>query len=138
MLTPGEIAPDFTAAKYDGGDFKLSDYRGKYVLFDFWATWCAPCIAEIPNLANADKTYGGEGFEVIGLSVDDKIDKPKAFLKKRKLDYTQGYLSPERYEEVANMYGITSIPSIWLIGPDGKIIAKDLHGDALKEAVKKP
>ena len=137
VLALGETAPDFTAVNYDGSDFKLSDYRGKYVLFDFWATWCAPCIAEIPNLVDADRTYGGERFEVIGLSVDDKIDEPRAFLKKRKLDYKQGYLSPDRYEKVANMYGITSIPSIWLIGPDGKIIAKNLHGDTLKKAVKK-
>lgn len=137
VLMPGDIAPDFTITNYDGEEFKLSDYRGKYVLLDFWATWCAPCIAEIPNLVEAHKTYGGDRLKVIGLSVDEKIDQPRAFLKKRKLEYTQGYLPPSNYSYVSEAYGIRSIPSIWLIGPEGKIIARSLHGDLLKEAVKK-
>jgi len=133
---PGDTAPDWTATGYDGTEFKLSDYRGQYVLFDFWATWCGPCKAEFPNLKAVYEDFGGERFEMIGLSIDKTIDLPKEYHEKNPSTYTQGFVEPEPYQQVRNDYGIRSIPSIWLIGPDGKIVGRDLRGKALREAVR--
>lgn len=136
VLMPGDNAPNWAATGYDGAEYKISDFRGQYVLFDFWATWCGPCKAEIPNLEAVYNDYGGERFEMIGLSVDETIDLPKAFHEKKPPAYRQGFVSPERYKQIRNDYGIRSIPSIWLVGPDGKIVARDLRGEELREAVR--
>lgn len=95
---------------------------------DFWATWCGPCLAEIRNLEAAHEALGGDSLEVIGLSVDDARESAAGFLKKPSL-YTQGFLGQEpSYEAIRNAYGIEAIPAIWLIGPEGKILARDLQG----------
>ncbi len=136
VLVPGDQAPDWTATAYDGSEFKLSDFRGKYVLFDFWATWCGPCRAEFPNMESVFKKHGSERFEMIGLSVDETIDAARKVLKETPLAYRQGWVGDlKRHEEIAEAYGFQAIPSIWLIGPDGKIIARDLHGKKLRAAV---
>ena len=136
VLMPGDTAPDWTATNYDGTVFKLSDFRGQYVLFDFWATWCGPCKAEFPNLKAVYEDFGGERFEMIGLSIDKTIDLPVEYHEKNPSTYPQGFVEPEIYQQVRNDYGIRSIPSIWLIGPDGKIVARDLRDKALREAVR--
>ena len=138
VLMPGDMAPDFVVDGFDGKQFKLSDFRGQYVLFDFWATWCGPCIKEIPNLKAASEKFGGERFKVIGLSTDEAIDAPRAYLEKNPASYLQGHVGlKERYASISTAYGISYIPSIWLIGPDGIIIARDLLGDTMGEAVAK-
>jgi len=136
VLTPGDQAPDWTATAYDGSEFKLSDFRGKFVLFDFWATWCGTCRAEFPNLEAVFKDYGGERFETIGLSVDETIDAARSALEESPVAYRQGWVGDlKRHEEIAEAHGFQSIPSIWLIGPNGKIIARDLHREKIREAV---
>jgi len=106
------------------------------VLFDFWATWCGPCRAEFPNLEAVFKDYGGERFEMIGLSVDETIDAPRSLLEKNPLAYRQGWVGDlKRHEEISEAYGFDSIPSIWLIGPNGKIVARDLSREKIREAV---
>src|SRR5664279_667848 len=67
----GNLAPDFTVTDIDGKKLKLSDYRGKVVLLDFWATWCAPCRAEIPHFVEMQQKYGSQGFQIVGISMDD-------------------------------------------------------------------
>lgn len=138
VLMPGDLAPDWEASGYDGSKFSLSDFRGRYVLLDFWATWCGPCIGEIPNLEATHDALGGKRLQVIGLSVDNTIDIASRFLKKKPSAYLQGFLGQgELYEEISNAYGIESIPSIWLIDPDGKIVARDLLGASMPELVRK-
>lgn len=133
----GALAPDFKIAGYDGKSFKLSDFRGKYVLFDFWATWCGPCIAQIPNLEAISEAYRKDRLVTLGLSMDSELDKAKAFLKKKPSHYRQGYVGePENHKKISTAYGITSIPSIWLIDPEGKIVAKSLMGQGIAAAVK--
>ena len=138
VVMPGDIAPQWKAQDFEGNPVQLSDFRGKYVLLDFWATWCIPCIEEIPNLKEIYRFHGGDRFEIIALSLDKSIDLPIDFNKTRRSPYTQLYAgSWFETETVTRDFGIKSVPSIWLIGPDGKVIARDLRDEALKDAVKK-
>ena len=131
----GQMFTDFQA-EFDGKTYKLSDYvgRGKYVLVDFWASWCGPCKAEIPNLIKVYNQYKGDKFEVLGVAT---WDEPKASLKtieQMKIPYPQ-ILNAQRAGSDA--YGITGIPQIILFGPDGTILKRDLRGEQIEATIKK-
>ncbi len=136
-LAVGEAAPDFSVPTTDGKTVSLGQYAGKYVLVDFWATWCGPCVASIPEVkALHDKYAGDERFVMISLSKDDKIETARTFAEKHGMTWTQGFLG-QSGDKPSAAYGVDGIPSVWLIGPDGKVIAKDLRGPAVAEAVAK-
>ena len=135
---PGAVAPSIEATTLDGKPSSLADFKGKYVLLDFWATWCGPCIAEIPQLQVVHEMFGKDRrFAILSLSVDEKIDEPKAFQEKRKLPWTQAFLGVGIQGPIPGKFGVRAIPAFVLVGPDGKIIARGMRGDDIKKEVEK-
>ncbi|MBT2560207.1 AhpC/TSA family protein [Pedobacter sp. ISL-68] len=131
----GVDATDFSQPDVDGKMVKLSDYRGKYVLIDFWASWCAPCRRENPNLVKAYEQYKAKGFEILGVSMDKATDKVKWLkaIQDDKLSWKQVGDLKGWDNEAGVLYEVKAIPSNFLIDPSGKIIAKDLRGQALDD-----
>jgi peroxiredoxin len=129
----GALAPDFIQNDVNGAPVKLSSFKGKYVLLDFWASWCGPCRQENPNVVRNYNKYKAKNFTVLGVSLDKAEGKSAwlAAIKSDGLDWTQ--VSDLKYwnNEVATLYQVSSIPQNFLIGPDGKIIAKNLRGEDL-------
>ncbi|WP_235938066.1 peroxiredoxin family protein [Chitinophaga solisilvae] len=127
----GATAMNFTQQNVKGDPVKLTDYRGKYVLLDFWASWCGPCRAENPNVLENYEKYHSKGLEILGVSLDDKKD---AWVKAIKDDgLTWEHVSDLKgwRNVVAKEYNIRAVPSNFLLDKDGKIIAKDLRGEEL-------
>jgi peroxiredoxin len=134
----GDAAPPFTARTLDGKDLKLTDYRGKYVLLNFWAAWSRPSADEVPRLKALYEAFGkDERFVMLGLSVDATADEARAFADKNGLRWPQAHVGSVLWSPVTAEYGINDIPAVWLIGPDGKVVAKDLRGDEIKAAIGK-
>jgi thiol-disulfide isomerase/thioredoxin len=133
----GSAFPDFSEKDLDGKSLSVGNYKGKIVLVDFWATWCGPCVAELPNVLQAYEKYHGKGFEVIGISLDSNKDKLTSFVKDRKMPWPQFFDGAGWKNKLAQRYNVRSIPATYLIGKDGKIIAQNLRGPALEAAVAK-
>jgi peroxiredoxin len=138
----GAMAPVFAEADTSGKTVSLESFRGKYVLVDFWASWCGPCRAENPNVVKAFNRYKGKNFTIIGVSLDGprgKMDLQKAkqswltAIHKDGLNWTQ--LSDLQFwkSKEAELYAVRGIPQNFLIDPSGKIIAKNLRGDDLED-----
>jgi thiol-disulfide isomerase/thioredoxin len=131
-------APEFTALDMEGNEFKLADFKGKYVLLDFWATWCGPCIAELPYLREAHKQFGGrDDFVMISLSLDDAVEKPREFVTKNDMPWLQGYLGDWANTDVPREYGVDGIPALFLIDPEGRMIARGLRGGTVNTELSK-
>jgi len=131
----GAMAMDFTQNDPDGKPVKLSDFKGKYVLLDFWASWCGPCREENPNVVQAYNKFKDKNFTVLGVSLD-RQNQRDAWLKAVKDDgLTWTQVSDLKFwnNEVARMYNIRSIPQNYLIDPAGKIVAVNLRGADLEK-----
>ena len=129
----GSQVTNFTMSDAEGDDRQLAEWCGKgnYVLIDFWASWCAPCLRELPNVINCYEKYHGKGFEVIGISFDNKQEPWLAAIKRLNMTWPQLSDLKGWKSLAAVTFGITSIPANILVDPKGRIVALDLRGSAL-------
>ncbi|WP_343561790.1 TlpA disulfide reductase family protein [Sphingobacterium sp.] len=129
----GATMLDFTQNDPDGKPISFSSFKGKYVLVDFWASWCGPCRAENPNVLKAYNKYKDDNFTVIGISLDDNAEKWKKAIKDDGMPWSQVSSLKGFENEVSTYYGIQGIPSSLLVDPNGKIIARNLRGASLQQ-----
>ncbi len=125
LSCPADAKPanlDFTMKDVEGRDVSLQSYKGKVILLDFWATWCGPCKVEIPHFIEFQKKYGAQGLQVVGVSVDDPVDKLAPYVKEMGMNYP--VLQGLGHDAVQDAYGpILGIPVSVMISRDGKICA---------------
>ncbi|MDD2710856.1 MAG: TlpA disulfide reductase family protein [Verrucomicrobiae bacterium] len=121
------LALKFTAI--DGQFIDLENYRGKVVLIDFWATWCGPCVREIPHVLDAFQKHHSKGLEIIGISLDKDREKLLAFLKEKGMTWPQYFDGKGWNNEISSKHGIDSIPTMWLIDKEGRLISKNVRGN---------
>ena len=133
-IAPGAQYRDFRGM-WEGKEYSLSDFvnQGKYVLVDFWASWCVPCRAEIPNIISVYDKYGKKGLEVIGVALWDKAENTAKAVEEMRIPYT---VFNETDDSASTAYDFRAIPQILLIGPDGTIVASDLRGEEIEKTIK--
>ena len=126
----GASLQDFQVQDLTGKPLSLSAYKGKVVLVDFWATWCVPCLAELPNVKQAYEEYHAKGLEIIGISLDEDRDTLTGFLKTNNVPWPQYFDGKKWTNELATKYAVNAIPATFLLDREGKIVAKN---DTLRE-----
>ncbi len=136
-LAVGKVFPDFDEKDLNGKPLSIANFKGKIVLIDFWATWCGPCVGELPNVLKTYEKHHGEGFEVIGISLDQDKGKLTSFIAEKKMPWAQYFDGLGWQSKLGQKYGINSIPATYLLDKEGKIIAKNVRGEALDAAVAK-
>jgi peroxiredoxin len=129
----GSSAIEFSQADSTGKAIALSSFRGKYVLVDFWASWCGPCRADNPNVVKVYEKFNPKGFEILGVSLDSKKADWQEAIKHDKLTWTNVCDLKGAKNAAAEMYGVRVIPQNFLVDPNGKIVAKNLHGEELEK-----
>ncbi len=130
----GKPAPLVAVKRVSGEVFRLTDLKGKYVLVDFWATWCAPCLADLPQLQAAYAKYHAKGFEIVSISLDETTAPLTEFLKTHKMPWTQIHNTTSG-GDVVESFGVNTIPATFLIGPDGTILRLEVRGAALDKVL---
>ncbi|HBE01855.1 MAG TPA: hypothetical protein DC049_05195 [Spirochaetia bacterium] len=135
-IAKGKAAPLFELSLMDGKEFSLENKKNKFILIDFWATWCAPCKKEIPNLERVFNETEREKLEIIGISLDQKKDVLKQYLSENNIPWNIAFLEGGFNSELAGQYGVTGIPKIILINPNGEIVHANLRGEEMVEIVK--
>lgn len=129
--------PEIKFKAVDGNEVDLSKLKGKVVLMDFWATWCPPCIEELPTVIDTYKKYHSKGFEIIGISFDKDIEAVKKFVKEKGMAWPQ-YADGKFWDNDWGIYfGIQQLPTMWLVDKDGKVVDKELQGPELADKIAK-
>jgi peroxiredoxin len=136
-LAEGSKFPDFTVKDTADKPLSIANYKGKVLLLDFWATWCGPCVRELPNVIKTYDAYHKQGFEIIGISLDKDREKLASFTKEKNMAWPQYFDGLGWQNKLAVKYGVNSIPATYLLDGQGTIIGKDLRGEDLEQAVAK-
>jgi thiol-disulfide isomerase/thioredoxin len=130
-----------TGTTFDGDEFNISELKGKVVLVDFWATWCAPCVAELPHVQELYEQHHKDGFEVVGISLDESDTKLADFLHERQVPWiTLFEPDPEKRgfnTPVVNHYGINELPTAILVDREGKVVSVHAFDEGLAELLEK-
>jgi thiol-disulfide isomerase/thioredoxin len=132
----GKSSPAFEAREISGKEISLASLKGKYVLIDFWATWCAPCISELPRLQEAYRKHHGSGFEIVSVSLDETRAAVTDFVKVRKLPWPQIH-NATGGADLVEAFGVSAIPAAYLLDPEGTIIRLDPRGPTLETTLAK-
>jgi peroxiredoxin len=135
-LVIGSPAIAIKAATSDGKEITLDTYRGKVLLLDFWASWCSPCRQEMPNVKKTYNEFHSNGFEILGVSLDDSRAKFRSYIDEQEIPWPQIFDGKGWNSEVGKLYAVNSIPATFLLDRSGKIRYRDLRGNDLYEAVK--
>ncbi|MCR4920882.1 MAG: TlpA family protein disulfide reductase [Bacteroidaceae bacterium] len=137
LLPAGSVAPDMTLPALSGNTLHLSDLRGRWVVLDFWASWCPDCRADIPTILRLYETYSTQGIAFVGVSFDDDAEAWKAAVEKYALPYPQvSELRRMRDSETAKAFGIRWIPSLYLIDPEGRVALGTVLSSRMERALK--
>ncbi len=133
-----QLAVDaFEIVDLQGRRWTANDFKGRIVLIDFWATWCAPCLEQIPELQRLRKEYGPDGFEVLAISVNNSTRRDLvAWLNRQEMTWPQAHDGRGFNTRLVREFGVQALPASLLIGPDGKIAAQNVRGDRLVRAVR--
>lgn len=134
-LAVGNKFPDFEEKDLMGQPLSVANYKGKVVLVDFWATVSGPCLQELPNVLRAYERHHAQGFEIIGINLDQDEKKLKDFTKQMKMPWPQYFDGKGWDNKLAGKYGVQSIPTTFLLDGSGTIVGRNLRGEALEEAV---
>lgn len=136
LLKPGTMIPDFTLTTIDGKEFSIRDTRGKYLVLDFWASWCPDCRKDAPNIVRMFNTYKKKGVQFVGVSFDTGAKSWGAAVKKYGMKYIHvSELKKMRESAVAKAYGVKWIPSMMLIDPQGKVVLSTVVSEKLEKAL---
>lgn len=136
-LSVGQKAPNFRARTVKGDSIALSDYRGKIVLLDFWATWCGPCLPEIPHLKSIQAKHPEKELQIIGIALEDDPGKLMKFLAEKEMNWPHVLQSGRWKDELSGLFNITGIPQTYIIDRNGTIAAKELRGQELEKEIAK-
>lgn len=134
-LKVGDTIPDLSSTDMQGKRVRLSDYKGKVLLVDFWATWCPPCRAEVPGVVKAYNKYNKQGFEILGISLDQSKDPLNEYTKQQGMKWRQVY-DRDSNGALSTRFKVQYIPTVYLVdGTTGKVLATDVRGEKLEPAV---
>ncbi len=135
-LSEGQSAPEFEVETLDGKVVRLADLQGKFVLLNFWATWCGECVAQVPELkAIYDDYRSDDRFEMLGLSLDESSNVLRDFVHAQEIAWPQAHLGVWSQTTLPSQFSASRIPSVFLIGPDGTLIAQGLRGPQIREEI---
>ena len=133
-LNVGQQVPELSMQDIHGHPFDLADYRGRVVLLDFWATWCGPCLRELPRIRELASRYPSDRFAVVGISLDEDIDELKQFVEAENIPWPQLCDGKRGEGSLAKLFNVRFLPYEYVLGADGKILGKSIPPSGFRKS----